>query len=105
MADGHPVLAYTSGANRVDLAKVAGAAGAMDVRRATPEEARTATGFAVGGTPPFGYARALRSFVDPDLLVHDEIWAAAGTPDSAFPLTPFDLRQCTGAARADFRES
>jgi prolyl-tRNA editing enzyme YbaK/EbsC (Cys-tRNA(Pro) deacylase) len=54
MADGLPVIAFTSGANRVDPAKLAELAGASEARRASPEEARAATGFAVGGTPPFG---------------------------------------------------
>ncbi len=55
MADGRPVIAFTSGANRVDPSKLARSAGAAEARRASPEEARAATGFAVGGTPPFGH--------------------------------------------------
>ncbi len=105
VADGHPVLAFTSGANRVDLAKLARAAGAVLVRRATPEEARAATGFAVGGTPPLGHPIRIRAFCDRDLLVHDEVWAAAGTPDSVFPLSPSDLLRLTGAEPADLRET
>jgi prolyl-tRNA editing enzyme YbaK/EbsC (Cys-tRNA(Pro) deacylase) len=105
VADGEPVIAFTSGANRVDPAKLARAAGAASCRRATPEEARGATGFAVGGTPPFGHPRRLRSFVDRDLLGHEEVWAAAGTPDSVFPLSPADLRRCTGAVPVDLRET
>src|SRR5215204_3288034 len=82
MADDRPVIAFTSGANRVDPVKLARVAGAVQTRRATPEEARAATGFAVGGTPPFGHPARVRSFVDPALLVFQEIWAAAGTPDA-----------------------
>ena len=104
MADGRPVLAFTSGANRVDVAKLATSAGAAEVRRATPEEARAATGFAVGGTPPFGHPSRLRAWVDPTLLEFEEIWAAAGTPHSVFRLTPGELSSCTGAVRADFTE-
>jgi prolyl-tRNA editing enzyme YbaK/EbsC (Cys-tRNA(Pro) deacylase) len=104
VADDQPVLAFTSGANRVDLEKLAAAAGAEKVRRATPEEARLATGFAVGGTPPFGHASRLRAWVDPLLLGFDRIWAAAGTPDSVFPLTPAELLRCTGAVQTDFAE-
>ena len=63
-----PVLALTSGANRVDEAVLAGLVGVERLRRATPEEARTATGFAVGGTPPFGHPGPLASFCDEDLL-------------------------------------
>jgi prolyl-tRNA editing enzyme YbaK/EbsC (Cys-tRNA(Pro) deacylase) len=98
MADGRAVMAFTSGANRVDEAKLAAVVGAQDARRATPDEARAATGFAVGGTPPFGHPERLTCVVDHDLLVWDEIWAAAGTPDSVFPLAPADLLRVTGAA-------
>jgi prolyl-tRNA editing enzyme YbaK/EbsC (Cys-tRNA(Pro) deacylase) len=102
MADGRAVMAFTSGANRVDEAKLAAVVGARDVRRATPDEARAATGFAVGGTPPFGHPERLTCVVDNDLLVWDEIWAAAGTPDSVFPLAPADLLRVTGAAPSAF---
>lgn len=101
MADGVPVLALTSGSNRVDEAKLAAAAGAAASRRATPEEARAATGFAVGGTPPFGHPDRVRAFCDEDLLGHDEVWAAAGTPESVFPLTPADLVRVSGATVVD----
>jgi prolyl-tRNA editing enzyme YbaK/EbsC (Cys-tRNA(Pro) deacylase) len=104
IADGRPVLALTSGANRVDAARLAALAGAEDARRATPEEARAATGFAVGGTPPFGFPQPVRVFLDPDLLGFDEVWAAAGTPDSVFRTTPEELRRTTDAEAADFRE-
>jgi prolyl-tRNA editing enzyme YbaK/EbsC (Cys-tRNA(Pro) deacylase) len=104
MADARPVIAFTSGANRVDPSKLARAAGASTARRATPEEARAATGFAVGGTPPFGHPAPVRSFVDPALLAFEDVWAAAGTPDAVFPLTPADLQRATGAETADFIE-
>ena len=100
--DGTAVLALTSGANRVDEGKLAALICASHVRRATPEEAREATGFAVGGTPPFAYADALSAFCDPDLLVYDEVWAAAGTPDSVFPLGPEDLLRLSRATVASF---
>jgi prolyl-tRNA editing enzyme YbaK/EbsC (Cys-tRNA(Pro) deacylase) len=101
MADDAPVLALTSGSNRVDEAKLAAAAGAGEARRATPEEARAATGFAVGGTPPFGHTDRVRAFCDEDLLGHDEVWAAAGTPDAVFPLTPGELVRVSGAVVVD----
>lgn len=104
VADGAPLMAFTSGANRVDERLLAAAAGASVVRRATPEEARSATGFAVGGTPPFGHPASLRCFADEDLLAWDEIWAAAGTPDSVFPLTPAELLRVSGASKATFAE-
>lgn len=105
VADGRAVLALTSGANRVDALRLAMLVGAEAARRATPEEARAATGFAVGGTPPFGYPEPVRAFLDPDLLSFEEVWAAAGTPDSVFRTTPEELRRTTNAEVADFRES
>ena len=105
MADERPVIAFTSGANRVDPSKLAGVAGASEVRRASPEEARAATGFAVGGTPPFGHPVSLPGYVDPALLAFQEVWAAAGTPDSVFPLAPSELQRASGAEPADFIET
>ncbi|HSJ50397.1 MAG TPA: YbaK/EbsC family protein, partial [Actinomycetota bacterium] len=104
VADDRPVLALTSGANRVDLDRLAVLSGASSARRATPEEARAATGFAVGGTPPFGHRGRVRAFLDPDLLGYREIWAAAGTPDAVFRTTPEELRTAASAEVADFRE-
>jgi len=103
-ADDEPILAFTSGANRVDVDRLATLAGAVSVRRATPEEARAATGFAVGGTPPLGHPRPLRSWFDPALLGFDEVWVAAGTPDSVFAMAPRELLARTGATPADFVE-
>ena len=105
VADGSPVLALTSGANRVDTARLAELAGASAVRRASPEEARSATGFAVGGTPPFGHPERVRAFLDRDLLAFDEIWAAAGAPDAVFRTTPAELRRTALAEVADLREN
>jgi prolyl-tRNA editing enzyme YbaK/EbsC (Cys-tRNA(Pro) deacylase) len=102
--DGTAVLALTSGANRVDTDRLAALAGSGPVRRASPEEARAATGFAVGGTPPFGHRERVRTFLDRDLLVHEEVWAAAGTPDSVFRTTPGELQRAAGAEVADFKE-
>ena len=100
--DGSPLLALTSGRHRVDTVALAAAAGVPSVRRATPEEARAATGFAVGGTPPFGHPSPVRTFIDPELLRHDAVWAAAGTPDSVFAVAPARLRALTHATEADF---
>ena len=102
--DGRPVLALTSGANRVDVERLARLVGATTVRRANPEEARASTGFAVGGTPPFGHPEPVRTYLDRDLLAHDELWAAAGTPDAVFRTTPEELERAAGAEVADFKE-
>lgn len=105
MADDRPVLALTSGANRVDTERLAALCGATSARRATPEEARTATGFAVGGTPPFGFPEPVRTFVDVALLAFEEVWAAAGTPDAVFPLSPHELVRLADATVADLAET
>jgi prolyl-tRNA editing enzyme YbaK/EbsC (Cys-tRNA(Pro) deacylase) len=105
VADERPVLALTSGANRVDTDRLARLAGASAVRRATPEEARSATGFAVGGTPPFGHPDRVRAFLDRDLLAFDEIWAAAGAPDAVFRTSPAELQRAALAEVADLREN
>lgn len=105
MADGTPLVALTSGANRADQERLAELIGAESVRRADAEEARAATGYGIGGTPPFGYPSPLRVLVDRDLLHHAVVWAAAGTPDSVFPIRPEVLREVTGAEPADFKQT
>ena len=94
------VLALTAGSNRVDPAGLAAHLGVDEVRRATPEEVRDATGFAIGGTPPFGHPRPLPTVIDPDLLAHETVWAAGGTPDTCFAVSPHTLVEITGAAVA-----
>jgi len=104
VADGRPILALTSGANRADVHKLASALGAASVRRADADEAREATGFVIGGTPPFGHPRKLEVVVDRDLLGYEEVWAAAGTPDAVFRISPRDLVDASGGTPADVRE-
>lgn len=101
LADGRPVLALTSGANRVDEAKLAAATGATSVRKATAEEVRTATGYAIGGTPPFGHDTPLVVLCDRHLLEHEVVWAAAGTPMDVVPLTPTQLLTASRATPVD----
>lgn len=88
------VLVITSGANRVNEAAIAAVLGEAIVK-APPEFVREQTGFAIGGIPPIGHQRDLVVFIDRDLLQHAEIWAAAGTPNALFKLTPADLVQMT----------
>jgi prolyl-tRNA editing enzyme YbaK/EbsC (Cys-tRNA(Pro) deacylase) len=104
VAGTEPFIALTSGANRADTDSLATLMGGRPVRRAGPEEARTATGFAIGGTPPFGHPRTLRVLCDRDLLGYEVVWAAAGTPHSVFPIRPPELLRVTGAEPADFTE-
>jgi prolyl-tRNA editing enzyme YbaK/EbsC (Cys-tRNA(Pro) deacylase) len=103
VAGTEPFLALTSGPNRADVARLTHLIG-QPVRRADPEEARSATGYSIGGTPPFGHPRPLRVLLDRDLLAHEEVWAAAGTPSSVFPIAPGDLVRAARAEPADFKE-
>ena len=105
LAGSEPVLALTSGRNRVDPAKLAALCGAPEARKATADEVRVATGYAIGGTPPFGHPTRLRCFGDPDLIDFDMVWAAAGTPDSVFPIAPQELMRLAGARVALFTET
>ena len=97
VADDAPVLVLTSGANRVDETRLAEHLAARQVRKATADEVRRATGYAIGGTPPFGHDAPLVVLCDVDLTDHDEVWAAAGTADSVFALTPARLVEVSGA--------
>jgi len=101
MADDRPVLALVSGANRLDERRLAGVLGAERVRKADGDEARAATGYAIGGVPPFGHDTAVRVAVDRDLLTHATVWAAAGLPDAVFAITPDDLVRVSGAIPTD----
>jgi prolyl-tRNA editing enzyme YbaK/EbsC (Cys-tRNA(Pro) deacylase) len=98
-----PFLALTSGPNRADTDRLSTLMGGAPIRQAGAEEARDATGYAIGGTPPFGHPRPLTMFLDRDLLGHDEVWAAAGTPRSVFPIKPDDLLRVTNARPEDFK--
>jgi prolyl-tRNA editing enzyme YbaK/EbsC (Cys-tRNA(Pro) deacylase) len=101
MADGAPVLALVSGEHQLDPARLASALGASEVRRATGDEARRATGYAIGGVPPLGHASHLPVLVDRQLLRHPVVWAAAGLPDAVFPADPAALVKASGARDAD----
>ena len=104
VAGSEPFIALTSGPNRADTDLLSHLMGGRPVRRADPEEARAATGFAIGGTPPFGHPRPLKIFCDRDLVAYDVVWAAGGTPHSVFPITPDELLRITGADLSDFFE-
>ena len=101
LADGAPVVVLCSGADRVDEAKLTSALRATGIRRATADEAKAATGFAIGGVPPFAHASALRVIVDDGLLAFDTVWAAAGLPDAVFPIAPVDLVRLASAVVLD----
>lgn len=99
-----PVLVIASGANRVDTAKVAAAAG-VTVKRADGSWVRDVTGFAIGGVAPLGHLTPPIVLLDEDLFRHDRVWAAAGSPMHVFETTPEALLRLSGGARADVREA
>jgi prolyl-tRNA editing enzyme YbaK/EbsC (Cys-tRNA(Pro) deacylase) len=100
MADGAPLVIVTSGAHRVDLARVAALLDAMELRQATPDEVRAATGFAIGGVAPVGHPQPVRTLVDEDLRRYPLLWAAAGTGHSVFSTTFDELLAMTGGDAA-----
>ena len=101
---GGAVLCLTSGRHRVDTQKLARLAGVASLRRATPDEARAATGFAIGGTPPFGHPSPVPTWIDETLASFPVVWAAAGMPDAVFPLDPDMLAALSGGVWADVAE-
>lgn len=101
---GRPVLIVASGANRVDEKKVAAILGEK-IERADPEFVRTKTGYAIGGIPPIGHLEPPITLLDQDLFQLEVIWAAAGTPNAVFQLTPADLKALTGGQVADLRKT
>ena len=102
---GHePIMALVSGSNRVDVARLAAVVGEASIRRATAREARDLTGFVIGGIPPFGHERRLRVVMDPDLGRFATVWAAAGLPNTVFPISPASLRLLADAQVAPIVE-
>jgi prolyl-tRNA editing enzyme YbaK/EbsC (Cys-tRNA(Pro) deacylase) len=96
---GRPVLVVASGANRVDEARLAALLG-EPIDKADADFVRQDTGYAIGGVPPLGHATPLLTYIDQDLLAFDVIWAAAGTSNAVFPLTPSELVAMTGGTVA-----
>ena len=101
VADDAPVLCLTSVAKRVDETKLAAALGTEQVTKEDADQARAATGYVIGGTPPFGHDTTITTVCDRDLTVFEEVWAAAGTPDTVFPLRPSVLLAISSALVAD----
>jgi prolyl-tRNA editing enzyme YbaK/EbsC (Cys-tRNA(Pro) deacylase) len=91
---GKPILVLTSGANRVDEKKFSEYAG-EPIGRADADFVREVTGFAIGGVPPVGHMQKMDTYLDQDLMQFNTIWAAAGTPNAIFELTPDALQKMT----------
>jgi len=100
-ADGAPLLVLTSGAHRVDTAKVAAELGVERVRRADPDFVYASTGQRIGGVAPVGHPKPVRTLVDVALQSYDIVWAAAGHVHTVFPTTFDELVRITGGTPAD----
>ncbi|UOY02934.1 YbaK/EbsC family protein [Blastococcus sp. PRF04-17] len=98
--DGDPLLVLTSGAHRVDEARVAELLGVPAISRATPEFVRQHTGQPIGGVAPVGHPEPIRTLVDIELARHEQVWAAAGHPHTVFPTTYDELLVLTGGTPA-----
>ncbi|HEY2597966.1 MAG TPA: YbaK/EbsC family protein [Candidatus Dormibacteraeota bacterium] len=102
VAAGTPVVALVSGANRLDERRLAAVAG-EPVVKADAAMAREATGYTIGGVPPFGHATDVPVFMDRDLLGYGMVWAAAGRPDSVFEISPQQLLELSHAEVANLK--
>jgi len=103
--DNEIVMALVSGSNQLDEKKLALAAGGAKCARVDADAVRDATGYPIGGVPPFGHATQLRVFVDPDLLQYEEVWAAAGTWNDNFGAAPADIVRVAGGTVTDLKRS
>ena len=103
--DNEIVMALVSGSNQLDEKKLALAAGGAKCARVDADAVREATGYPIGGVPPFGHATQLRVFVDPDLLQYDEVWAAAGTWNDNFGANPNDIVRVAGGVVTDLKRA
>ena len=103
--DNEIVMALVSGSNQLDEKKLAVAAGGSKCSRVDADAVRAATGYPIGGVPPFGHSTQLRVFVDPDLLQYDEVWAAAGTWNDNFGAAPADIVRVAGGVVTDLKRN
>ena len=101
--DNEIVMALVSGSNQLDEKKLAAATGGAKCSRVDADAVRAATGYPIGGVPPFGHSTQLRVFVDPDLLQYDEVWAAAGTWNDNFGASPADIVRVAGGVVTDLK--
>lgn len=100
-ADAQPLLILTSGAHRVDTAKVAAGLGVEKLGRADPEFVHASTGQRIGGVAPVGHPRPIRTLVDNALAKYDVVWAAAGHAHTVFPTSFDELLRITSGTPLD----
>ncbi len=101
LADGEPVLIIASGGHRVDTVQLAMILEVNDITKATADDVRKATGFAIGGVAPVGHPKPLRTIVDIALSRYDEVWAAGGHPHYVFPTSYDELLRITAGEAAE----
>jgi Cys-tRNA(Pro) deacylase len=106
VVNGRPLIALVSGSNQLDERKLAGleGVGRKKVKRANADTVKAATGFSIGGVPPFGHASDLPIYVDEDLLQFETVWAAAGTPFAVFAIAPGELVAACGGTAVDLKK-
>jgi Cys-tRNA(Pro) deacylase len=100
---GAGVFVVASGANRVNEKLLAALVGEK-IDKADADFVREQTGYAIGGVPPVGHQSPLQTFIDEDLLQYAELWAAAGTPNALFSLTPAQLCLITSGKVAQIKK-
>jgi Cys-tRNA(Pro) deacylase len=105
--NGQAIMALVSGVNQLDFGKLAALCGVgrNKVKRPDADTVKAATGFSIGGIPPFGHASALPIYVDEDLRQFDVVWAAAGTPFAVFAIAPDELMEVCGGTAVDLKKS
>jgi prolyl-tRNA editing enzyme YbaK/EbsC (Cys-tRNA(Pro) deacylase) len=101
LADGKPVLVIASGKHRVNTNTVAAILAVSEVTKATAEDVRQATGFAIGGVAPVGHPEPLPTIIDISLSQYDEVWAAGGHPHYVFPTSYEELLRITAGEAAE----
>ncbi len=104
--NGQPIMALVSGVNQLDFGKLAALCGVgrKKVKRPDADTVKAASGFSIGGVPPFGHASPLPVYVDEDLLQFDVVWAAAGTPFAVFAIAPNKLVEVCGGTAVDLKK-
>ena len=102
--EGGAVVVITSGANRVDRKRKLKRALGYKPSMATPEDVLEATGYQIGGVPPFGHPKPVTVIMDEDLMEYDLVWGAGGTAQTVFPITPENLLSLSGATVANVKQ-
>ena len=100
-ADGAALLVLTSGAHRVNTAKVGAELGVGELRRADPDFVYACTGQRIGGVAPVGHPAPVRTLVDTALRDHEVVWAAAGHVHTVFPTSFDELVRITSGTPVD----